>query len=156
MSEFSIGAVMALNGILIALFEMVIVFKLEGRKPYLLLMSYGSMIMAASFFTLLLPIQWGITLAIIATLIITISEMVAMPFMNTYYISRTTLANRGRYAGMYTMTWSLSQMLGSITGTATAETLGYDGLWIVVAIVAATAGAGYYALNKASLKIDMQ
>ena len=156
MSEFSIGAVMALNGILIALFEMVIVFKLEGRKPYLLLMSYGSMIMAASFFTLLLPIQWGITLAIIATLIITISEMVAMPFMNTYYISRTTLANRGRYAGLYTMTWSLSQMLGSITGTATAETLGYGGLWIVVAIVAATAGAGYYALNKASLKIDMQ
>lgn len=152
MSEFSIGAVMALNGILIAVFEMVLVFKLEGKRTYLVLMSYGSILMAAAFMTLLLPIQWGIGLAIIATLIITVSEMVAMPFMNTYYISRTTLANRGRYAGLYTMTWSLSQMLGSISGTATADKLGYGGLWTIVAIVAASAGAGYFALNKAALK----
>src|SRR4029078_7809406 len=51
-NEFWIGVVMALNGILIALFEMVIVFKLEGKSPYLRLMTYGTVMMALSFFFL--------------------------------------------------------------------------------------------------------
>ncbi len=150
LSEFSIGAVMAMNGLLIAVFEMVLVFKLEGKKPYLVLMGYGSIMMAAAFMTLLLPVQWGLAVALAATIIVTVSEMVAMPFMNTYYISRTNLANRGRYAGLYTMTWSLSQMLGSITGTSIADEIGYGGLWTIVAIVSITAGAGYYGLYKLS------
>ena len=58
-NEFWIGVIMAMNGILIALFEMVIVFKLEGRQPYLRLMTYGTIIMAFSFFVLNIPFIQG-------------------------------------------------------------------------------------------------
>ena len=78
---------MSVNGILIALFEMVIVFKLEGRSPYLRLMTYGTVIMAVSFFALNIPFMHGFAVAVLAMLLITIAEMVAMPFMNSYYIS---------------------------------------------------------------------
>ncbi|MEI2747152.1 MAG: MFS transporter, partial [Ferruginibacter sp.] len=49
LSEFWIGVTMAFNGVLIAVIEMVLVFKLEGRKPYLVLMCQGTILMAISF-----------------------------------------------------------------------------------------------------------
>ena len=148
LSEFTIGAVMAINGVLIAVFEMVIVFKLEKRKPYLVLMSYGSVLMALSFFMLMLPTAWGIYIAIIAMLVVTCAEMIAMPFMNSYYLARTTQVNRGRYAGLYTMTWSLAQMAGSVSGTFVAEKLGFVGLWFLVGILSACAAIGYFGLYR--------
>ncbi len=148
MSEFSIGVVMALNGIIIALFEMILVYTMEGKKPYLVYMAYGSILMAASFLVFLLPAGWGIYVALISTLIITLAEMVAMPFMNSFYIGRTTTANRGRYAGMYTMSWSVSQILGSVLGTSLAIWMGYDGLWALITFICLLAGYGFYWLQK--------
>lgn len=50
---------MAMNGILIAILEMVIVFKLEGKLPYLRLMMLGTIMMAVSFFLLNIPLaKW--------------------------------------------------------------------------------------------------
>ncbi len=148
LSEFSIGAVMAINGVLIAVFEMVIVFKLEKRKPYLVLMTYGSILMSISFFTLLLPAAWGLFIAIVAMLVVTCAEMIAMPFMNSYYLARTTQLNRGRYAGLYTMTWSMAQMVGSVSGTFVAQKAGFIGLWFLVGILSAFAAVGYFALYR--------
>ena len=55
LNEFWIGVVMAINGILISMFEMLIVFKLEGRKPYLLFIALGTMLMGlAKKFALIL------------------------------------------------------------------------------------------------------
>ena len=89
MDEFSIGVVMAANGIFIALFEMVIVFKLEGKRPYLALMFYGSLLMG-SFIS---AIEYsgpsvGLCIATVFMFVITIAEIIAMPFMNSYYISQ--------------------------------------------------------------------
>ena len=63
MNEFSIGVVMGMNGLLIALVEMVIVFKLEGRTHYLILMSYGAILMAIAFLLLNLPLLNGLVIA---------------------------------------------------------------------------------------------
>ena len=148
MTEFWIGVVMSLNGVLIALFEMVIVFKLEGRKPYLVLMGYGSILMGVSFLLLTLPAAWGLLIAMACMLVITVAEMVSMPFMNSYYIARTTQLTRGSYAGMYTMTWSLAQVIGSSSGAFIAASVGFEGLWFSVCSICLMAGAGFFILNK--------
>ena len=148
MTEFWIGVVMSLNGVLIALFEMVIVFKLEGRKPYLVLMGYGSILMGVSFLLLTLPAAWGLLIAMACMLVITVAEMVSMPFMNSYYIARTTQLTRGSYAGMYTMTWSLAQVIGSSSGAFIAASVGFEGLWFSVCSICLLAGAGFFILNK--------
>jgi predicted MFS family arabinose efflux permease len=144
MDEFSIGVVMAGNGIFIALFEMVIVYKLEGKRPYLILMFLGSFLMGISFLLLNIPFAIGFVVAALFMLLITIAEIIAMPFMNTYYIARTTDHNRGQYAGMYTMAWSAAQVIGSSSGAAVAEQFGFFNLWWMVCLLSVIAALGYY------------
>ena len=151
LNEFWIGVVMSLNGILIALVEMVLVFKLEGKLPYLKLMFYASVIMGLSFLVLNLPISNGLLVAAFSVMVITIAEMVGMPFMNSFYINRSSGNNRGQYAGLYTMSWSIAQVLGSSCGALLATYMGFFDLWLIVAVVCFIASAGYYWLQK---KVD--
>ena len=146
-NEFWIGVVMAMNGILIALFEMVIVFKLEGRLPYLRLMTWGCCIMAFSFFILNVPLLSGFLIAVLSTLLITFAEMIAMPFMNSWYISRSSEGNRGQYAALYVMAWSAAQVIGSTCGTQIAYTTGFNNLWWIIGGICLLTAAGYYWLQ---------
>jgi predicted MFS family arabinose efflux permease len=142
-SEFWIGVLMAMNGIIIALVEMVIVFKLEGTRPYLRLMTIGSILMGVSFLVLNIPLVPAFALAVISTVLITFGEMIAMPFMNSYYISRSSEGNRGQYAAYYTMAWSAAQVLGSMFGTQIAFSLGFNNLWWIICLVCLLAAWGY-------------
>lgn len=151
LNEFSIGLIMALNGILIALVEMVIVFKLEGRTHYLVLMCYGAILMAISFLVLNIPYVNGFLIAATFMFIITISEMIALPFMNSYYIGRSTDGNRGQYAALYTMAWSAAQVIGSSTGTQIVQAAGFFNLWLIVAGIGFAGAAGYRYLHKQSM-----
>jgi predicted MFS family arabinose efflux permease len=154
LEEATIGSVMALNGLVIALFEMVLVFKLEGRKPYLLLISYGSLMMGIAFLFLNLPLLSGLLIALIAMFTITIAEMLSMPFMNSYYINRSSNLTRGQYAGLYTVTWSTAQVIGSSTGAVFAERFGFRVLWFVIFGMSVLAAAGFYRMQKKSSLTD--
>jgi len=148
LNEFWIGVVMSLNGILIALFEMVIVFKLEGTRPYLKFMTWGTLLIALSFFVLNLPLASGFIIALAATLIITVGEIVGMPFMNSYYISRTTPGNRGQYAALFTMAWSAAQVIGSLSGTQVVHALGFSYLWWFIGGLCLVTALGFNYLQK--------
>ena len=143
LNESSIGLVMSVNGILIALFEMVIVFKLEGTKPYLKLMTYGCILLAISYCMLNIPLANGFILATAVILMVTIAEITGMPFMNSYYIARTTTANRGRYAAIYTMAWSAAQVIGSLSGTQIAHAFGYFYLWWILGGICLVTALGF-------------
>lgn len=147
-NEFWIGVLMAINGILIALLEMVIVFKLEGRRPYLQLMAFGAIMMAASYFMLNMPLANGFLVAAMSMLTITFAEMISMPFMNSYYISRSSEGNRGQYAALYTMAWSMAQVIGSAAGTQVAYKAGFNNLWWIIGGICLLTAAGYKRLQK--------
>ncbi|MEO7308431.1 MAG: MFS transporter [Ferruginibacter sp.] len=142
-NEFWIGVIMAMNGMIIAIFEMVIVFKLEGTRPYLRLMTYGAVIMGLSYFVLNMPFFHGFIIGVISTVMITIAEMVAMPFMNSWYISRSTEGNRGQYAAYYTMAWSAAQVIGSTGGTVIAFAIGFNNLWWIIGGICLLTAFGY-------------
>ena len=150
LDEFRIGVVMAFNGIMIALFEMVLVFKLEGKRTYLVLMRYGTILMGISFLLLNLPLASGFAIAMIALTVLTVAEMISMPFMNSYYISRSSEQSRGQYAGLYTMAWSVAQVIGGTAGTALADRLGFSNLWLIIFVVCIIAASGYYWLERRS------
>ena len=150
LNEFWIGVVMAMNGIIIALFEMVIVFKMEGSRPYLRLIASGSILMALSFFFLNLPLANGLIIALISTFVITFGEIVGMPFMNSYYIARSTTENRGQYAALYTMAWSCAQVIGSLSGTQIAHALGFAWLWWIIGGICLLTALGFNMLQRKS------
>ncbi|GAB2822481.1 MFS transporter [Ferruginibacter profundus] len=143
LNESSIGIIMSVNGILIALFEMVIVFKLEGTRPYLKLMMYGCLLLAVSYWMLNIPLANGFILATAVILMVTFAEIIGMPFMNSYYIGRTTTENRGSYAAIYTMAWSAAQVIGSLSGTQIAHSLGYSYLWWILGLICVVTAFGF-------------
>ena len=145
-NEFWIGMLLAMNGLIIAVFEMVLVFKLEGRWPYLRLMAYGTLIMAVSFFVLNIHFVNSFSIAVLSMVLITVAEMIAMPFMNSYYISRSTEGNRGQYAGYYTMAWSAAQVIGSTSGTQIAYAAGFINLWWIIGGICLLTAFGYQKL----------
>jgi predicted MFS family arabinose efflux permease len=106
-------------------------------------MTYGTIIMAFSFFALNIPLFSGLFIAVLSTLMITLAEMTTMPFMNSWYISRSTEGNRGQYAALYIMAWSAAQVIGSTGGTQIAYAIGFNNLWWITGICCLLTAIGY-------------
>ena len=147
LTETEIGLLMAFNGICIVLFEMVTVHTLEGRKHILRYITMGVLLTSFSFTIFnILPGAGLIALASMA--IATIGEILSMPFMNTFWISRSSESTRGQYAGLYTICWSTAQVIGPTTGSQIAEKWGFDVLWWMIGGVCILAALGYRLLYR--------
>jgi predicted MFS family arabinose efflux permease len=145
--EYKIGLLMTLNGLLIAVFEMVLVFKMEGKRENLFYIFYGVCCVGLSYILLdLLPLS--IVLPFFCMLLATMGEILAMPFMNSFWISRTSPSNRGQYAGLYTIAWSTAQVIGPSAGAEVAQRAGFRTLWWIVSGVCVIAALGYRNLRK--------
>ena len=145
--ERFIGFLMALNGVLIGVVEMVMIHNLEGKRHGLMYIITG-VLMGAVGFVLLVYLPASTAAAIIIVLLMTFSEMFAMPFMNTFWISRSNEYNRGEYAALYTMSWSAAQVIAPVTGGAIIAFGGFDLLWWALCGLSVVAAVGYYLLYR--------
>src|SRR5215212_5594263 len=133
LSVFFIGMIMSMNGLLIVLFEMITIFKLEGRRPLLHFISVGVIMIGIAYLMLNTPVINKSILAIVIMFLFTFGEILSMPFMNSYFISRTLPHNRGQYAALLTVAWASAQAVGPFIGGLVAENYGYNILWIAIA-----------------------
>ena len=131
LSEPFIGLLMAINGLIIALVEMILVYKLEGRRRSMVYIATGVALVGLSFCVLNIPV-YGTLIALTMIIMVTFGEILSMPFMNSYWITRTHPSNRGQYAALYTMAWSAAQTLGPMGGAQVAEYLGFNVLWWMI------------------------
>jgi len=144
-SEQFIGSLMAVNGLLIVCFEMVIIHRLEGKRHQLQYIPIGVTLVGAGFVLLnFLPAAYYASFIVV--IFITIGEIMAMPFMNSFWITRTTAGNRGEYAALYTVAWSIAQIFGPVAGGVIAAHWGYYPLWWSVGIVCVVAAFGFRGL----------
>ena len=145
---YFIGMIMAFNGLLIALFEMITIFTLEGRRPLLHFISSGVVLIAIAYIMLNIPGVDKAMLAILVMLLFTFGEIMSMPFMNSYWIARTLKHNRGQYAALYTVAWASAQAIGPFAGSLVAEHWGYNVLWYCVAAVCLLIAIFYRLLHR--------
>jgi predicted MFS family arabinose efflux permease len=139
MSESYIGILMGLNGLIIVLIEMVLIFHLESKNKTLIMISNGLMLTALSFVVyIFLPV--GPVTGLISVILVTFGEIWAMPFMNNYYNSRASPHNRGQYAGYYTMAWSLAMVIGPTGGSWIAGHWGFNNLWWIATFICLITG----------------
>jgi predicted MFS family arabinose efflux permease len=139
MSELQIGILMGLNGLIIVIIEMVLIFYLESKNKTLTFISNGLLLTSISFLVYVLMPGYALT-ALISVFLVTFGEILAMPFMNNYWAGRASSQNRGQYAGYYAMAWSLSQVLGPTSGTWLASHFGFNSLWWIAACVCLATG----------------
>lgn len=147
-SEPFIGFLMAINGVIIALVEMVLIYKLEGKRKSILYISTGVLLVGFSFLSLNIPFA-AVAVASSMIILVTFGEILSMPFMNSYWISRTQPSNRGEYAAVYTMAWSAAQTLGPMGGAQLAEKYGFNALWWAVGGLSIVASFAFWSLHKA-------
>src|SRR6478735_3486817 len=134
LNEQFIGILMALNGLIIVAIEMALIFKLEGTRPLTGFIQRGVMLVGIGYTLInILPVAaWS---AIISMIIITLGEIFSMPFMNSFWITRTTVNNRGQYAAMYTIAWSIAQIAAPTLGSQVADKINYNALWWIIAAI---------------------
>jgi len=141
-SEQYIGMLNAINGLIITVIEMVLVYKLEGRRSKLYYITLGVLLCGLSYL-MLNVFHMNALLAIGMIVLITFGEILAMPFMNSFWIARTAHHNRGQYAGLYTIAWSVAQTLGPFLGSQVADHAGWAMLWWLVGGVCLISCVGF-------------
>lgn len=145
-AKSSIGFLMAWNGLLIAFVEMVLIYFLEKHGRGLFYIRMGALLTGTGYVMLnMLPPGFGAAFLVVT--IITVGEMLVLPFMNSYWISRTNENNRGSYAALYTIAWSAAQIIAPTFGSQMAERSGFYNLWWMIGAIAAVVAAGIWWLE---------
>lgn len=135
MDESVIGLLLGLNGVIVAVLEMVMVSRLERHKSALYYIIVGSFFTMSAYALLMIPKILPIVIGTITVVLITFGEMFALPFTNAFVMSRTNEFNRGQYAAGYTLSWSVAQVVGPTGGFYIAEKWGYNWLWLTLIVL---------------------
>ncbi|MBK6522521.1 MAG: MFS transporter [Sphingobacteriaceae bacterium] len=131
LSEKYIGAIMALNGLLIVLIEMVLINFLEGKRHLMIYISFGTLLCGIAFLLLLLPLH-GKIISLFMILMITFGEIISMPFMNSYWAARANDKNRGQYAALVTIAWSIGQTMGPYACSKLVEASSFNVMFVAL------------------------
>jgi predicted MFS family arabinose efflux permease len=152
-SEAIIGGLLAMNGLIVVLFEMPVVFTLERKFNGLTNIGLGVLLYGAAYLVLNLPFA-GLSLAIFSMFLLSLGEIFNMPFTNTYAMSRTVDGNRGRYMGLFSMSYSLAHIVGPYFCMKIADQWGFVVLWYLLAVLSLVIYGGFILLKK--LKQDRE
>lgn len=153
MDEFHIGLIMGLNGLLIVIFEMLLIAKIENRHAPIYFVILGVFLLAIAYFLLALPSLFPVLIALASMTFFTFGEMFTTPFINTLVVQRSNPENRGIYAASYNMCWSISQVIGPSGGLYIAGRWGYNLLWLLLGILLTLCTLFYFQMRKSIQRI---
>lgn len=150
LDDWNIGLLLGFNGLVVFLLEMVLVSTAEKRMKILYVIVLGTILCGLSFLVLL--IYQSIFILFLAMFVLSVSEILAMPFMATVAINRSHKSRQGAYMGMNALAFSASHIISPYLGTSIAENFGFALLWIVIALIAIFTSAGF-AWNLKKMKL---
>lgn len=142
LSEGRIGLLLALNGLVVFSAEMILVYILGNSYKIQHLILAGFIVMGLSF--LVLNLMHATSILFISMMMLSLAEILAMPFMVTFVVHRSSLRNRGAYMGLYSFSFALGHVISPIMGTTIIENLGYEFLWWFSAVASCMVGLGFY------------
>lgn len=144
-SEALIGGLMAFNALVVVLFEMVLLKRIERCEP-LRVVALGALLVGVGLG--LLPLGSGVAVAVLSISVWTAGEMLALPVSNAVVAGRAAAGSTGRYMGMYNMAFGIAFVISPILGTAVYELVGSAVLWFSAAIAGVLLCLAYRALAR--------
>ncbi|HSI70787.1 MAG TPA: MFS transporter [Gillisia sp.] len=131
LTEFQIGLLLGFNGFMIFLLEMPLIKFLEGKaKSHLFHVISGSILVGLSFLVINLTGWAGIL--IVAMFFLTLGEMIAFPFSNSFALKRAEGGKQGSYMALYSIAFSISHIFGHNTGMQLIGKFGFEVTWYVM------------------------
>jgi predicted MFS family arabinose efflux permease len=144
--EDTIGALLAINTVLVVVLEILIVHRLEKKEP-LGIVAVGAFLVCLGF--ALLP--YGRTpLWAAATIVVwTAGEITSFAFLATFVASRSAPGTQGRYMALYVMAFGLAYVLAPVVGTRVYESVGRDWVWHACGALGIVLLAGFGSMSVA-------
>lgn len=143
--ESRFGLLMTLNALMVFAFEMVLTLRVE-RYPQLSVLGIGMFL--GAFGLAVLPLGGTMAFAAGSMAILTIGEMLAAPAAGGWVANRAGATHRGKYMGLYTMTWGLGFVAGPPAGAWIYQHAGPDRLWLAVGVLGTLAWIGCELLRR--------
>ena len=142
-----IGRLMAMNGLLIAIIEMPLIFVVEKRFRIQQMISVGTLLIGAAYllFNLFGPVVGA---AFACMILMTVGEMLSLPFVASMALNFTNDKNRGQYMALFTMTYSVSHIIAPNIGLQVAEHFGFSSLWYLIMGICLLVWLGFTYLDR--------
>lgn len=146
LTEANIGVILAFSGLVVFLLEMLLVHIAEKRMTARAVIVWGTLLCGLSF--LILNLAHGIWILYVSIFVLCIAEILAMPFMATVTLQRSSLKTRGAYMGVNALSFSAAHVFSPFVGTRIASIYGFETLWYGTAFVLLLAAVGFLIVMK--------
>jgi MFS family permease len=139
------GMAVAVNGVLIVLLQIPVTRFIEHRDPRRLLVV--SSVLAGYGFGLT-AFAGSVGVIALTVCVWTLAEIVNAPTQTGLVVRLSPLHGRGRYQGMYSMSWSVAALVAPLMSGFVIDRFGAEWLWGLCAVVGTVAGLGYGVLMR--------
>ncbi|WP_180289318.1 MULTISPECIES: MDR family MFS transporter [Streptomyces] len=139
------GLAVAVNGVLIVVLQMPVTRFIEHRDPKRLLVV--SSLLAGYGFGLT-AFAGSVGAFALTVCVWTLAEIVNAPTQTGLVVRLSPVHGRGRYQGMYTLSWSLAALVAPLMSGVVIDRFGAAWLWGLCAVVGTAAGVGYEVLMR--------
>lgn len=147
-SEAKIGVVSALNGLVVMLVEMPLIYQIEGKRSTGWFIRLGILLYAISYLCLIFPTSFALLAAVLYMVFISFGEIFVMPFSTTWVTKRAPENRQGQYMALYTMAYSISNVVAPWMGTQLIAHWGYNTLWLVTSVISLFTFFGFYKIMR--------
>jgi MFS family permease len=140
LSTSTYGSVIALNGVLIVFGQLFVPRLIRGRSRSHVL-ALASVVMGVGFgLTAFAGVAWFYALTV---LIWTLGEMLSSPSNSTLIAELSPAEMRGRYQGVFSLSWQLAGATAPILGGLVRQEAGNVALWLGCAVIGGVLAAGH-------------
>ncbi|MGK5692514.1 MDR family MFS transporter [Streptomyces sp. URMC 128] len=139
------GMAVAVNGVLIVVLQIPVTRFIEHRDPRRLLVV--SSVLAGYGFGLT-AFAGSVGVIALTVCVWTLAEIVNAPTQTGLVVRLSPLHGRGRYQGMYSMSWSVAALVAPLMSGFVIDRFGAEWLWGLCAVVGTVAGLGYGVLMR--------
>ncbi|MFK4223865.1 MDR family MFS transporter [Streptomyces sp. NPDC019890] len=144
-SSADFGMAIAVNGVLIVALQIPVTRFIEHRDPRRLLII--SSLLAGYGFGLT-AFAGSIAVYALTVCVWTLAEIVNAPTQTGLVVRLSPLHGRGRYQGMYTLSWSVAALVAPLLAGFVIDRFGAQWLWGMCAVLGTVAGLGYWLLMR--------
>ncbi|MGV4889232.1 MDR family MFS transporter [Streptomyces viridosporus] len=139
------GLAIAVNGVLIVVLQIPVTRFIEHRDPGRLLVI--SSLLAGYGFGLT-AFAGSVGVFALTVCVWTLAEIVNAPTQTGLVVRLSPVHGRGRYQGMYTMSWAVAALVAPLMSGAVIDRFGAEWLWGLCAVIGTGAGVGYAVLMR--------
>lgn len=142
LSPTVIGYILGYSGFVIVVAEMQMVNWAQKHWSIGKVLLVGTLAIAFSYS--ILAFNHHIIVLLLSMTLLSLGEILVLPFISTLTAMRAGKNNAGAYMGLNGMAFSISFIVTPFLGTNIASRLGFDSLWIVSGVVLLFTSVGFY------------